>query len=214
MPKYVIFLIIANRPPASETKDIAELTKDPVFQKTLNEFLSWVKTEIEAERIKGGDFLLEASDETNIRIDFQNRDTPPEAELEKKDGESVPPPPKSLTTRGHQVDMSANIIGYYTAEFPCLNDVITWGRSCPIYYDGFALEIRQLKDVIMSLNEAPVETKEWVGDHIVSVRERLLEEGKMRKEEDGTQWVKLEDEEGIKELVVEAEERKAQTKQD
>jgi hypothetical protein len=76
------------------------------------------------------------------------------------------------------------------------------------------LEIRQLKDVIMSLNEAPVETKEWVGDHIVSVRERLLEEGKMRKEEDGTQWVKLEDEEGIKELVVEAEERKAQTKQD
>ena len=106
------------------------------------------------------------------------------------------------------------MLGYYTVEFPTVNEVVAWARSCPVSYDGFALEIRQLKDVIMSLNEAPVETKEWVGDHIVSVRERLLEEGKMRKEEDGTQWVKLEDEEGIKELVVEAEERKAQTKQD
>jgi hypothetical protein len=117
-------------------------------------------------------------------------------------------------TRGHQVDTSANILGYYTAEFPTVNEVVAWARSCPVSSDGFALEVRQLKDLKTSISEAPSEVTEWVGDHIVSTRKQLLEQGRMRREEDGTQWVKLEDEEGIREIVAEAEERGAQKEQD
>ena len=213
MPNYVVFLIIANRP-ADKAKDNTEMTKDPYFQKMLHEFLSWVQAEIKAERIKRGDFLLEASEETNIRIDFHTPDAAPEAEPEKNDGEPTLPPPKSSTTHGHQLDTTANILGYFTAEFPTVDEVVAWGRSCPISYDGFALEIRQLRDLQASIDEAAPEATEWVGDYIVSKRKELLEEGKMKKEEDGTQWVKLEDEGGIKEIVAEAEERAAQKEQD
>jgi hypothetical protein len=214
MPNYVIFLIAANRPGASEAKDDNEITKDPYFQKMLHEFLRWVVAEIEAERIKGGDFLLEASEETNIRIDFHDPDTAPEAEVEKKDGGPVLSLPSSMVTRGHQGDMSTNILGYYTAEFPTVNEVVAWARSCPISYDGFSLEIRQLQEFKKSLNDAQPEAREWAGDHIVSTRKKLLEQGKMRREEDGTQWVKVEDEEAVKEIVAEAEERKARKEQD
>jgi len=214
MPRYVVFLITANRLEADKVKDDNETTKDSYFQKMLHEFLSWIQAEIKAGRINGGDFLLDSSEETNIRVDFHNPDAAPEADLEKNDGGSALPPPKSSVTRGHQVDMSANILSYYTAEFPSVNEVVAWARSCPISYDGFALEIRQLMDVKTSLSEAPPEATEWVGDHIVSTRKQLLEQGKMRREEDGTQWVKLEDDEGIRKVVAEAEEREAQKEQD
>jgi hypothetical protein len=214
MPKYVVFLIFANRPEANTTKDDNEINKDPSFQKMLHEFLSWVQAEIKAERVKGGDFLLEASEETNIRINFRDPDKASEAESQKNDDGPALPPPNSLITRGHQVDTTANILGYFTAEFPTVNEVVAWGRSCPISYDGFALEIRQLRDLKTSISEAPPEATEWVGDHIVATRKQLLEQGKMRREEDGTQWVKLEDEEEIREIVAEAAEREAQKEQD
>jgi len=229
MPKYVVFLITANRPEAGKTKDNNEITKDPHFQKWLHEFLDWIKAEVKNEHIKDGDVLLESSEDTNIRIDFHEPGTPgspnkpqtiPDmlgqstAEPDKTDSGPALPPPNSSVTRGHQPDMSTNILSYYTAEFPSVNEAIAWARSCPISYDGFALEIRQLKDLKESIDEAPPEVREWTGDYIVSVRKQLLEEGKMKKEEDGTQWVKLEDQEGIKEMVVEAEEREAQKEQD
>jgi len=214
MPKYVVFLIVANRLGADKTRDDNDITKDPYFQKMLHEFLSWVQAEVKAERVNGGDFLLEASEETNIRIDFHVPDAAPEAEAEKSDATPTLPPLDSTMTRGHQVDTTANILGYFTAEFPTVNDVVAWGRSCPISYDGFALEIRQLRDLQTSISEAPPEATEWVGDHIVSTRKQMLEDGKMKKEEDGTQWVKLEDEEVIKEIVADAEERAAQKGQD
>lgn len=211
MPKYIIFLIIADRKEASESKDDDDIKKDPVFKKMLEKFLSWIKTEIEAERIKGGEYLLEASEETNVRIDFHN---PSKEDLEKEYDGSTLPPQNSSVTRGHQKDASTNILAYYNAEFPTLDEAITWARSCPIAYGGFSLELRQLQHIGDSMNEAPSEVREWIGDHIVSVREHLAEEGKLKKEEDGTQWVKLEDEGGIKEIVAEAEERKAQKGED
>ncbi|KAE9370068.1 hypothetical protein N431DRAFT_509004 [Stipitochalara longipes BDJ] len=214
MPNYVVFFLVAHRPEANPTKDDKEITEDPHFQKMLHEFLSWIQAEIKAERIKGSEFLLEASDETNIRIDFQNTYPEPEAESEKNDSEPTLPPPKSAMTRGHQGDTTANILGYFTAEFPTVDDVVAWGRSCPISYNGFALEIRQLKDLKNSISEAPPEATEWVGDHIVAKRKELVEEGKLKKEEDGTQWVKLEDGEEIKKIIAEAEEREAQKDQE
>ena len=63
MPQYVVFLIVANRAGANKEKDNSEITKDPYFQKMLQEFLNWVQAEIKAERVKGGEFLLEASEE-------------------------------------------------------------------------------------------------------------------------------------------------------
>jgi hypothetical protein len=179
-------------------------------QKIMQEFLSWTQAEIKAERIKDGAFLLEASEETNIRVDFHNPDTTAETAQEESDGKPSIPPPNSSMTRGHQNDMSTNILGYYTAEFPSVSEVIAWARSCPISYDGFALEIRQLRDTGKSIKEATSEVREWAGDQIVFMQKQLLEQGKMKKEEDGTLWVKLEDEKEVKEIVAEAEKREAQ----
>jgi len=212
MPRYIIFLITANRAEASETKDDNknELFSDPFFQKILHEFLNWIEAEIKAERVKGGEYLLESSEETNIRVDFHDPDTAPNIKPDENDDKLDLPPPKSSVTRGLQGDMSTNIMSYYTAEFSTVNDAIAWAQSCPLSYDGFALEIRQLKDVEAAISEAPSEVKERVGDQIVLARKHLLEQGKMKKEEDGTLWVKLEDEKWVTGVVAEAEKREAE----
>jgi len=218
MPKYIIFLIIAGRPGASESKtskqDDEATYKDPEFQKTLAAFLDWIKEEFEARRITDGNVLLDASEDTNIRIDFfspgpeaiQKKD---DAAPETKEGETSLPPPKSSVKRGVQDDVSTSILTYYIAEFPTLNEAIAWGQSCPISFDGLALEIRQLQDLNAAVEEAPQQVREWSGDTIMNGRKRLLEEGKMRRDEDGTLWVKVEDPEGVSEIVAEAEEREA-----
>jgi hypothetical protein len=204
MPKYVVFFITANRPEASDAKDNNEISNEPVFQEIMQGFLSWIQAEIKSERIKDGAFLLDASEETNIRVDFHSPETVPEIIQE---GE----PANSTLTRGHQNDMSTNILGYYTAEFPTVKDVIAWARSCPISYDGFAVEIRQLRDTGEAISEATSEVREWAGDQIVFMRKRLFEQGKMKRDDDGTLWIKLEDEKEIKEIVEEAEKRDART---
>jgi len=206
MPKYVVFFIAANRPQASEAKDDDDIKNDPYFKKTMQEFLNWIKAEIESERIKDGNFLLDASEETNIRVDFH---TPEAAQDETEDQPTIPPPSSSLT-RGYQNDMSSNMLGYYTAEFPALEDVIAWAQSCPISYDGFSLEIRQLQNNEKVVAEAEPEVKEWVGDQILSTRKKMLDQGKMKKEDDGTLWGKVEDDKEIKEIVADAEKRDAQ----
>lgn len=213
MPKYIIFLIIADRPAAEKEKDHDDLHDHPSFQKMMKEFLNWVKAEIEAERIKGANYLLDSSEDTHIRIGYHTPWTPEEDKV-KTEGESISPPSKSSITRGQQAGMSKNMLAYYTAEFPKLDDVITWGRSCPIAYDGFSLEIRELDDNAAAVGKMPPKEKEWVGDKILAVRRQMLEEGKMKKEGDGTQWVKLEDSKEIKEIVVAAEERDAQKEED
>jgi hypothetical protein len=129
---------------------------------------------------------------------------------EKKDVELVLPPPNSSVTRGEQTAVTANILGYYTTEFDTVDNVITWAQSCPISYGGFALEIRELQDTTSSITEAPAEVKGWVGDQIVFMRKQLLEQGKMKRDQDGTLWSKVEDDEEVKELVGEAEKREEQ----
>jgi hypothetical protein len=210
MPKYVVFFIATNRPEANEAKDDNEITSDPYYKKMMQEFLGWIKAEIKSERLKDGAFLLEASEETNIRVDFHNPDTLSETTQDENGVVPDVPPPKSSLTRGHQDDMSSNILGYYTAEFPKVDDVIAWARSCPISYDGFAVEVRQLRDTGEAISEATPEVREWAGDQILSVQKQLLEQGKMKREDDGTLWGKVEDQKEIKEIVQEAEKRDAQ----
>lgn len=189
------------------------MKSDQLFQKMMQEFLSWMEAELKAERIKGGDFLLEYSKEFNVRVDFHDPDKAPEAKLEKNDDLPANPPPKSSMTRGYQDYMSANILGYYTAEFPSLKDVTVWAQSCPISYDGFALEVRQLHEGMKAISEATPEVKEWAGDNILFMRKQLIEQGKMKREEDGTLWAKVVEEDEIKEIVAEAEKREAQNEQ-
>jgi len=212
MPKYVVFLLVANRPEASKTNDDNdnELSSDPEIKKVQQEFLSWIEAENKAERVKGSEFLLDSSEETNIRVDFHDPDTKPEAKVEENDSGPAIPSLKSSVTRGHQPDMSTNILCYFTVEFSEVKEVIAWAQSCPLAYSGFALEIRELKGTEASISEAPAEVKEWAGDQIVFTRKRLFEQGKMKKDEDGTLWFKVEDEEGVKEIVVEAEKREEQ----
>jgi hypothetical protein len=214
MPKYVIFLILANRPEAKKDEEDNDKAREPPVDQMIEAFLNWIKGEIKSERIKGGEYLLGSSEETNIRIDFHDAGNALAKKLVEGDGESPLPPPSSSVTRGHQPDMSTNVLAYYTAEFASVNDVIAWGQSCPISYDGFALEIRELQNTMTAIAEAPAEAREWTGDHIVSIRKKLAEEGKLKEEEDGTKWVKLEDEPVVKEIVAEAEEREAKKVQD
>jgi len=216
MPKYVVFLIAANRSQSDTTKDDNEIQKDPVFKKIMQEFLNWMGTEMEADHVKGGDFLADSSDETNIRVEFHGPGTAPESEPEKNEDGTVIPAPKSSMSHKHQTSVTTNIMGYYTVEFPTMDEVIAWARSCPISYDGFALEIRQLliQDMDRAVSEMPSESKEWAGDQILFARKKLFEEGKLKKEDDGNLWVKIEEDQGIKEIVAEAEKRETEKEQD
>ncbi|KUJ10924.1 uncharacterized protein LY89DRAFT_689476 [Mollisia scopiformis] len=213
MPKYTVFLIVAdrsaNRSEEEKKKQSDDVKKDPSFNKFMKEFLDWIGEETNAKRLKSADVLEESTEQTSIRVNFHSDETPA-AEAEKDDDTKFMPPTKSLTTRGHLECVSANILGYYTAEFPTINDAATWAQSCPIAFDGFALEIRQLTDTDKTISEATPEVKEWAGDQIVSARKQLVEEGKLKKEEDETLWVKVEDSEEIKEVVTEAEKRLAE----
>lgn len=206
MPKYVVFMIVANRPEVDETrdKDDKDVSDDPLFKEMLRRFLSWIEAEIKSERLKDGAFVLKSSEETNIRVEFHEGKM---KESETGDSKSEIPPPDPSVTHGLQSNMSTNIMGYYTAEFPTVEDVVAWARSCPVSFEGFALEVRQLQDSGAAISEAPSDVKEWAGDQILSTRKQLLQQGKMKKDEEGTLWVKVEEDPKIKKVVAEAEER-------
>jgi hypothetical protein len=210
MPQYVIFFIVQDRPDANDSDDNKSRREEPAFRKVLHDFLGWIAAEIKAERIKSGNFLLESSEETNIQVNFHLPEDAPVAEPEKNDEELVIPSAESTVTRDIQLSVSRNILGYYTGEFPALGDVIEWARSCPIGYDRFTLEIRQLYDAQANITEAPSEARDWAADHIVEKRKEQIEQGNMKKDEDGTLWAKVEDPEPIKQIVAEAETRQEQ----
>jgi hypothetical protein len=211
MPKYAIFLVTAEPSEPSKTKD--EINEDPHLQKMVQEFLSWTEAEIKAERVKNGDFLLNSSEETNIRVDFHDLDKTSEAEPENNGAGPAVPLPNSSVSRGQQTCVSMRILGYLTAEFPTVDAVVLWARSCPLSYEGFSLEIRQLQDAEMSINGAVSQARDWAGEQIVFLRKQLLEQGRMRRDEDGTLWAKVEDTPEVAEIVAEAEKREAEKDQ-
>lgn len=231
MPKYVIFLIVPNRSEAKHDKEVVQkVAEDPDSRKMLHDIISWINAEVEAKRIVGGESILPASEDTNIRIDFHTRSTNTNdtktglrsalkhfihpstvarSEAGQKGDDPKLPSSAFTVTRPPQDGMSTNLVSYLTAEFTTVNEVIAWAQTCPIPDGGFSMEIRELKGTAAVFEEAPPEERDTAGDMILSMRKELLEEGKMKKEADGTQWVKLEDEDGIKQVVAEAEEREA-----
>ncbi|KAH8680683.1 hypothetical protein BX600DRAFT_504443 [Xylariales sp. PMI_506] len=216
MPNYAIFIVDSNRPYIDKTKEDEDIEKSPLAQKMLREFIAWTDTEVKAGRIQGGDFLLKSSAETNVRVEFSNPDEAPAAEQgrngddDNNDGTTLLRKDPQAIPEGNDHSTTTTIIGYYNAEFPTIKEAVSWAQSCPISYEGFAIEIRQLQDSETALNNAPSELKEWAGDQIVSVRKQKLEEGKMRKDEDGTLWAKVEDDGVVKEIINDAEKRDVQ----
>jgi len=91
--------------------------------------------------------------------------------------------------------------------------VVAWAQSCPLSYEGVFLEIRELHDRKEVLNEATEEVEQFAGDQILFMRKQLSEEGKLKTDEDGTMWIKVEEEQGVKEIVADAEKRETKNEE-
>jgi hypothetical protein len=208
MPKYVVFFICAEQP--SNEKKSDEIKESPLYQKVMHEMVTWITSEIEGERLKGGENLVDFSEESSIRVDLHTPDETPPADYKENDGDITLPPPKSSVTRGQQNHTSREIRALYTTEFPTLDDVIAWAQSCPVSYDGFSIEIRAAEEVDITSSQLPSEFKEWAGHRIVSRRKELLEEGKLRKDDDGTLWARVVDDQPTKDFVAEAEKKESE----
>ncbi|ETS73849.1 hypothetical protein PFICI_14795 [Pestalotiopsis fici W106-1] len=225
MPKYSVFVIFANRPALDESDDGEKPHGDPLYERILRDFFNWMQGEIKAERLQGADFLDESSEETSIKVDFQTPDEVKEGKLDDKLKESsiddaaddgAPPlvASKSSVRRGSQHALSRDILGYFTIEFPTVDDVIAWAQSCPLSFEGCSLEIRRLHDTKKAIEDIPPDIRERTGDQMLATRERNLQEGKLKKNDDGTLWAKVELEGPAKDMLDEAEERKAQKEQE
>lgn len=112
--------------------------------------------------------------------------------------------------RGPKHSQITHLRASYFVEYPTSEEVIAWAKSCPVAFDGFSLEIRELEDPKVPLKSAPEDMKEWIGDQIVSKRKELVEKGDMKKDDDGTLWAKIKDEDWTKEMIIEAEKRDAE----
>lgn len=91
--------------------------------------------------------------------------------------------------------------------------MVAWAQSCPLSYEGVFLEIRELHDRKEVLNEATEEVEQFAGDQILFMRKQLSEEGKLKTDEDGTMWIKVEEEQGVKEIVADAEKRETKNEE-
>ena len=81
-----------------------------------------------------------------------------------------------------------------------MDTVIEWLEGYPLYGDGLSFEIRQLVEQVEDK-----QAKGFIVDQIVLGREKLKQEGKLRKDEDGSTWMKVEIED--EKLKGEVEER-------
>ncbi|KAK6224119.1 hypothetical protein LQW54_000266 [Pestalotiopsis sp. IQ-011] len=231
MPKYAVFVVYEDLLALEEVTESRDLRDDPVYQKSVRDFLAWGEAEVKADRLKGGDFLHASSEETSIRVEFEDNPEAYEDAGEEKtsggdensedkatqetDGANSPPPPKCTVTRGGRHSVSKDVLGYYKTEFATADKVVAWAQSCPLHTKGFSLEIRQLKEFDKDIADAPADVRRWTGDQMLAVRDKKLEQGQLKRDEDGTLWAKTEVEEGpLKDIIAEAEERKAQREED
>lgn len=207
MPEFLILFLFPKSSQASKDvgETVEEAKENPLLRKAITEMTAWIEDELKAQRLTSGGVLLDSTADTDVRVNYHN---PDEQAHDNAEGGISLPPSKSSVVRGPQANVSASISQYYVAKFPTIDNVVAWAQSCPISYDGFALEIRKLQSAAEILDEVDGETADRIGDLVVSQRTKLIEEGKMKKEEDGTLWAKVEDdEEQVREMVKKAEER-------
>lgn len=204
-----LVLFLFPKPPTQSKDDgeaLEEAKEDPLVRAAIAEMTTWIEAELKAQRLTSGGVLTESTAETDVRVNFHNPDEP--AKETAEEGTISLPPSKSSVVRGPQANVSAAISYYYVVKFPTIEDVVAWAQSCPISCDGFALEIRKLQSSAEILGEVDGETSDHIGDLVVSQRKKAMEEGKMKKEEDGTLWAKVEaSDEKIEEVIKKAEER-------
>lgn len=230
MRKYAVFVVYEDLLALEKATEGRNLYDDPVYQKSVRDFLAWGEAEVKADRLKGGDFMYPSSEATSIRVEFEDdpeaygdaeektsgddKEPGGKAALADDGGNSSsalpPPPPKSTVTRGGRHSVSKDVLGYYTTEFPTADEAVAWAQSCPLHGKGFSLEIRQLKEFEKDIVGAPADVRQWAGDQMLAAREKKLEQGQLRRDEDGTLWAKAEVEGPLKDVIAEAEERKAQ----
>ncbi|KAI0470989.1 hypothetical protein GGR56DRAFT_658524 [Xylariaceae sp. FL0804] len=240
MPQFIVFMInnirgaaeAAGKIPkkndpkpqentADEKKEGEEKEKegkqDPFVEHMMRDMVEW--TTSEAKKLKGEGVLLDASAATSVRVDFH--DPPDDVKARVGKGEDVDfddsgLPASSLTYPhdddgdGHNDFFSARVQGYYVAEFPSLDACVAWARRCPMPFDGFHLEIRQLRDAEALVREMPAWAGEAAGDRVLEHRREAREQGRLRVDGDGTMWVRVEKEKWLEEKVGEAEKRKAE----
>ncbi|KAF3025141.1 hypothetical protein E8E14_014705 [Neopestalotiopsis sp. 37M] len=194
------------------------LKGDPLVQKVMHDVVTWIQEQVKAGRLKGADFLVESSEETSIKIDFDTPDDVKDGKLddmlEENDGESPLVTPKSSVTRGSQHALTRDILNYFTVEFPSLDDAISWAQSCPLSFEGSSIEIRKLQDTKTAVENTPADIRERTGDQMLATFDKELQEGNMKKSNDGTLWHKVELEEPLQDVLAEAEERRAQKEQE
>ncbi|KAF7541396.1 hypothetical protein G7054_g557 [Neopestalotiopsis clavispora] len=218
MPKYAVFVIFANRRSLDEKEDKESPKGDPLYEKVLRDVFNWIQEEIKAERLKGASFLDESTEETSAKIDFDTPDEVKEGKLDdllkENDGDTPLVTPKSSVTRNSRHALTRDIMHYFIIEYPNLDEAIAWAQSCPLSFEGSSLEIRRLHDPMKSVEEMPSDIRERSGDQALATRDKELQEGKLKKDEDGTLWAKVEFEGPVKDVLAEAEERRAQREQE
>lgn len=111
------------------------------------------------------------------------------------------PPPLTSIIRWAVESDTSQLVSYYILKRDNMDEIVEWANSAPIFTNRLSFEIRQLtEDLIFDNAEA------FVVEEVVSAKEKLMQEGKLRKDADGTYWIKIEiEDEALAEKVADAE---------
>ena len=114
------------------------------------------------------------------------------------------PPAPTTVVRGPSGGITSRFVGYYVLRRETIDEVIAWTQSVPVFTGSVGFEIRLLDYPWGDKNE---ETKKVIVNHTVACNEKLVHAGKLKRDDDGTWWRKVENDNDEEEarLVAEAE---------
>lgn len=77
MPRYTVFMIIANRCQANVTSDDSKAKRrDPAIEEWMHKVLAWIDDEVRAKQIESSEVLLDSSERLIFGSNFMTRTWP------------------------------------------------------------------------------------------------------------------------------------------
>lgn len=181
---------------SAEDEENVDLKK--IIAASMQLYQKWMTDELQAQRIIHSGGALDASKQTQARIRFQDAGIDDkfldklmsltDGTIDASDGLK----PVSQIDVG-PIDDPVAITSYFIVKQESLEAVLDWAKTAPIFAPGISFEIRQL---IEEIEDEP--SRDFVVEQVIGIREKMVGEGKMKIDEDGTHWVKLDDEEDLK----------------
>lgn len=203
MPNFFILLTSKHDTRKSEdtnddTNDEVQKITDKVTAASIQLFQKWMTDELQAQRIIQSGGTLPASEQTQARINFQDAGIG-EAGVDKLVGiadgtvnaEDCPKP--LVNIESGPIDDPVAISAYFIVKQDSMQAALDWAKTAPIFGPNMSFDIRQLLE---DVEDEP--SRDFVVEQVVSIREKLVQEGKMKINQDGTHWVKVDDKEDLK----------------